>query len=99
MDDEIRCYYAADLIHCEFKRWSCCARACVMVLGFWRFAEKLGSYINYISAPSVLIMTELIIFTRVLRYSKQAPAQGLFFSASASLSLQAFCDADWAAAL
>lgn len=32
----------------------------------------------------------------LLRYLKQAPGQGLFLSATASLSLTAYCDADWA---
>ncbi|CAM9000433.1 unnamed protein product [Rhodiola kirilowii] len=35
--------------------------------------------------------------TRLLRYVKNAPAQGILFSAQSSLHLQAFCDADWAA--
>ncbi|CAM8885063.1 unnamed protein product [Rhodiola kirilowii] len=34
---------------------------------------------------------------RLLRYVKNAPAQGILFSAKSSLNLQAFCDADWAA--
>ncbi|CAM8940033.1 unnamed protein product [Rhodiola kirilowii] len=34
---------------------------------------------------------------RLLRYIKGAPAQGLFFSSSSSLVMNAFCDADWAA--
>ncbi|CAM8903698.1 unnamed protein product [Rhodiola kirilowii] len=33
---------------------------------------------------------------RVLRFIKNAPAQGLFYPAIGSLSLEAFCDADWA---
>ncbi|CAM8948160.1 unnamed protein product [Rhodiola kirilowii] len=33
---------------------------------------------------------------KVLRYVKGAPGQGLFFSATAPLSLEAHCDADWA---
>ncbi|CAL1377952.1 unnamed protein product [Linum trigynum] len=32
---------------------------------------------------------------RVLRYLKSAPGRGLFFSASANLTLTAYCDADW----
>lgn len=34
---------------------------------------------------------------RVLRYLKNDPAQGLFYSASSEVSLTAFCDADWGA--
>ncbi|CAM8993362.1 unnamed protein product [Rhodiola kirilowii] len=34
---------------------------------------------------------------RLLRYIKNAPAQGILFSAVSSLQLQAFCDADWVA--
>ncbi|CAM8937957.1 unnamed protein product [Rhodiola kirilowii] len=34
---------------------------------------------------------------RLLRYIKNAPAQGILFPASSSLQLHAFCDADWAA--
>ncbi|CAM8929156.1 unnamed protein product [Rhodiola kirilowii] len=33
---------------------------------------------------------------RVLRYIKLAPAQGLFFPSNSSLTLTAYCDADWA---
>ncbi|CAM8972824.1 unnamed protein product [Rhodiola kirilowii] len=33
---------------------------------------------------------------RVLRYITLAPAQGLFYPARASLTLEGFCDADWA---
>ncbi|CAM8925259.1 unnamed protein product [Rhodiola kirilowii] len=34
---------------------------------------------------------------KLLRYIKNAPAQGILFSSESSLQLQAFCDADWAA--
>ncbi|CAM8997452.1 unnamed protein product [Rhodiola kirilowii] len=34
---------------------------------------------------------------KVLRFIKQAPAQGLFFASSSNLQLSAYCDADWAA--
>ncbi|CAM8970229.1 unnamed protein product [Rhodiola kirilowii] len=34
---------------------------------------------------------------RVLRYIKLAPAQGLLYPARAALTLEGFCDADWAA--
>ncbi|CAM8913179.1 unnamed protein product [Rhodiola kirilowii] len=34
--------------------------------------------------------------TRVLRFIKRAPTQGLFFPAKSDLTLNAFCDADWA---
>ncbi|CAM8953525.1 unnamed protein product [Rhodiola kirilowii] len=34
---------------------------------------------------------------RLLRYIKNAPAQGLFFSANSLLKMIAYCDVDWAA--
>ncbi|CAL1399245.1 unnamed protein product [Linum trigynum] len=34
--------------------------------------------------------------TRILRYLKTAPGQGLFFPSSGSLTLTAYCDSDWA---
>ncbi|CAM8966637.1 unnamed protein product [Rhodiola kirilowii] len=33
---------------------------------------------------------------KVLRYVKNAPGQGIFFAANATLHLEAYCDADWA---
>lgn len=36
---------------------------------------------------------------KLVRYLKNAPGQGLLLSATSSLSLQVFCDADWAACL
>jgi hypothetical protein len=34
--------------------------------------------------------------TRVMRYIKASPAQGLFFPVISSLQMKAFCDSDWA---
>ncbi|CAM8936274.1 unnamed protein product [Rhodiola kirilowii] len=34
---------------------------------------------------------------RLLRFIKGGPAQGIFFSSTSDLQLQAYCDADWAA--
>lgn len=34
---------------------------------------------------------------QILHYLKATIDQGLFFSSSSSLDIQAFCDADWAA--
>ena len=48
---------------------------------------------QFMSAPRV---DHLKAAQRVLRYLKNDPAQGLFYSASSSVSLSAFCDADWA---
>ena len=47
---------------------------------------------QFMSAPRV---DHLKAAQRVLRYLKNDPAQGLFYSASSSVSLT-FCDADWA---
>ncbi|CAM8930112.1 unnamed protein product [Rhodiola kirilowii] len=49
---------------------------------------------QFMSAPTE---DHLKAAKRLLRYVKQAPAQGLFFSASSKLTLTAYCDADWAA--
>jgi hypothetical protein len=38
----------------------------------------------------------LTVATRVLRYIKASPAQGLFFPVISSLKMKAFCDFDWA---
>lgn len=39
---------------------------------------------------------DFVAALRVLRYLRLDPGQGLFFNSSSSLSLLAFCDADWA---
>ena len=49
---------------------------------------------QYMSAPTDV---HLQAAHRVLRYLKNDPGQGLFYSASASLKLTAYSDADWAA--
>ena len=33
---------------------------------------------------------------KVLHYIKRAPTQGILFSSSSPLQLQAYCDSDWA---
>ncbi|CAM8935576.1 unnamed protein product [Rhodiola kirilowii] len=48
---------------------------------------------QFLAAPTT---EHLQAATRVLRFLKNAPAQGLFYPAGASLHLEAFCDADWA---
>ncbi|CAM8880588.1 unnamed protein product [Rhodiola kirilowii] len=48
---------------------------------------------QFLAAPTT---EHLQAATRVLRFLKNAPAQGLFYPAGAPLSLEAFCDADWA---
>ena len=49
---------------------------------------------QYMSAPTD---THLQAAYRVLRYLKNDPAQGLFYSASSQMKLTAYSDADWAA--
>lgn len=47
---------------------------------------------QFMSAPRV---DHLKAAQHVLHYLKNDPAQGLFYSASSSVSLTSFCDADW----
>lgn len=49
---------------------------------------------QYMSKPHT---THLQSAIRVLRYLKNDPAHGLFYSASSPLHLTGFSDADWAA--
>ncbi|CAM8945952.1 unnamed protein product [Rhodiola kirilowii] len=49
---------------------------------------------QFLAAPTV---EHLQAAHRVLRFIKSAPAQGLFYPARASLTVEGFCDADWAA--
>lgn len=51
---------------------------------------------QFMSAPT---QDQLQAAYRVLRYLKNDPAQGLFYSASSALKLTAYSDADWAACL
>jgi len=48
---------------------------------------------QFIDKPRVPHLTAA---TRVLRYIKVSPAQGLFFPVISSLQMKAFCDSDWA---
>jgi hypothetical protein len=41
----------------------------------------------------------LAVATRVLRFIKASPAQGLFFPVISNLQVKAFCDSDWAGCL
>ncbi|XP_022887164.1 uncharacterized protein LOC111403045 [Olea europaea var. sylvestris] len=51
---------------------------------------------QFVSQPRQL---HLDVVYHLLRYLKAAPGQGLLFSASSSLQLRAFADADWGACL
>lgn len=48
---------------------------------------------QYVAQPRT---THLEAVYHLLKYLKSAPGQGIFFTASSSLQLKAFCDADWA---
>ena len=41
----------------------------------------------------------MVVALRVLQYIKDAPGQGLFFSANSDFQLKAFCDANWVGCL
>lgn len=51
---------------------------------------------QFMSVPHV---DHLKAAQHVLRYLKNDPAQGLYYSASSEIALTAFCDADWGACL
>ncbi|CAM8949056.1 unnamed protein product [Rhodiola kirilowii] len=51
---------------------------------------------QFVTAPTI---EHLQAAHRVLWFIKAAPAQGFFYPAYASLALEGFCDADWAACL
>ncbi|CAH9112219.1 unnamed protein product [Cuscuta epithymum] len=48
---------------------------------------------QFLSCPR---QTHLDAATRVLRYLKQTPGQGIFLSSETDLTLRGYCDADWA---
>lgn len=48
---------------------------------------------QFMASPTTLHQEAAI---RVLKYVKNAPAQGLFYSSSSSLQLKSFSDSDWA---
>lgn len=47
---------------------------------------------QFLSAPKVCHMDAAL---KLVRYLKSSPGQGLLMSATGSLSLNAYCDADW----
>lgn len=53
--------------------------------------HKLSQFVTQPRVPHLMAAHHL------LKYIKSSPAQGIFFSASSSLQLKAFSDADWAA--
>ena len=52
--------------------------------------QVLSQFMNKPRVP------HLTAATRVMRYIKASPAQGLFFPVISSLQMKAFCDSDWA---
>lgn len=55
--------------------------------------HHLSQFLQAPRAPHMLAVQ------RVLRYLKSTPFQGLFYSASSTLQLEAFCDSDWGSTL
>ncbi|RVW81531.1 Retrovirus-related Pol polyprotein from transposon RE1 [Vitis vinifera] len=52
-----------------------------------------GHYRRFMHQPCKLHMEAAL---RVVRYLKNAPGQGLFFSSNSDFRLRAYCDSDWA---